>query len=220
MTRARTALRAVALFAGLSETALRQVAQVAVMRTYAPGELLLLEGDPGKTAYFIIAGEVRIYRLAPNGREQVLTLLGPGHSFNTVTAFSSANAPANAETMTETTLFAIPGSDLQRLAQTCPEFALALLRDFADRLTHLTDLAADLGLRSVRGRLARFLLEQGEGATLTRRWTQDEIAAQLGTVRDVVGRTLRAFVAAGLIRVDRDRIALLDRAALEREAEN
>jgi len=104
---------------------------------------------------------------------------------------------------------------------------LALLQDFADRLDHLTILVEDLSLRTVRGRLARFLLEHastelggtvGEGE-VARRWTQDEIAAHLGTVRDTVGRTLRAFVDAGLVRMDRQRIVLLDREGLEAEAQ-
>jgi CRP/FNR family transcriptional regulator len=71
----------------------------------------------------------------------------------------------------------------------------------------------------VRGRLARFLLEQAEAGAVTRRWTQEEIAAYLGTVRDMVGRTLRAFADAGLVRLERQRIVLLDREGLEAEAE-
>jgi CRP-like cAMP-binding protein len=101
------------------------------------------------------------------------------------------------------------------------------LKDFADRLDHLTNLVEDLSLRTVRGRLARFLLEHAppgpsgsiDAGGVTRRWTQDEIAAHLGTVRDMVGRTLRSFGDAGLIRMDRQRIVLLDREALEAEAQ-
>jgi CRP/FNR family transcriptional regulator len=96
---------------------------------------------------------------------------------------------------------------------------LAILEDFAARLDHLTNLVEDLSLRTVRGRLARFLLAQGESGSVTRRWTQGEIAARLGTVRDVVGRTLRAFADAGLVRMDRQRIVLTDREGLEVEAE-
>jgi CRP/FNR family transcriptional regulator len=75
----------------------------------------------------------------------------------------------------------------------------------------------DLSLRSVRGRLARFLLERAEEGEVEREWTQDEIAARLGTVRDVVGRNLRALADAGLIEIRRQRIVLLDREGLEAE---
>jgi CRP-like cAMP-binding protein len=98
-----------------------------------------------------------------------------------------------------------------------PELALALLQDFAERLDHLTNLVEDLALRTVRGRLARFLLEHAKDG-VARHWTQDGIATHLGTVRDMVGRTLRAFADAGLVRMDRQRIVLLDREGLEAEA--
>ncbi len=212
------ALRRIALLADLPDAALHRVAAVVMARTYASNELLLLQGEPDSTAYFIAAGSVRIYRVAPNGREQVLARLGPGQSFNTVPPFTpTSHTHANVQTLSETTLYAIHSDDLTRLVQTCPEFALALLRDFATRLTHFTDLVEDLSLRTVRGRLARFLLDQAEGETLTQRWTQDEMAAQLGSVRDVIGRTLRALSDAGLIRIERNRLLLLDRDALEAE---
>jgi len=102
-----------------------------------------------------------------------------------------------------------------------------MLREFANRLDHLTNLVEDLSLRTVRGRLARFLLEHApagpsettNASGVTLRWTQDEIAAHLGTVRDMVGRTLRSFGDAGLVRMDRQRIVLLDREGLEAEVE-
>ncbi len=96
---------------------------------------------------------------------------------------------------------------------------MAILQDFAGRLDHLTNLVEDLSLRTVRGRLARFLLEHADSIQAARNWTHDEIAANLGTVRDMVGRTLRAFADAGLVRIERQRIVLLDREGLEAEAQ-
>ena len=84
----------------------------------------------------------------------------------------------------------------------------------------LTDLVENLSLRTVRGRLARFLLERAEEDKITQRWTQEAIAAHVGTVRDMVGRTLRAFADAGLLEMDRQRIVLLDREGLVAEAES
>jgi CRP/FNR family cyclic AMP-dependent transcriptional regulator len=221
------ALRRVSLFVGLSDDALVRVADAARVRTYAPGETIIFEGDPCETACFVAEGQVRVYRLSPGGREQVLARLGPGQAFNTVPPFRPGGVNhATVEALTPVTLYAIPADDLRRLAGECPELALALLQDFADRLDHLTNLVEDLSLRTVRGRLARFLLEHvstGLDGTAdlggsTRRWTQDEIAAHVGTVRDMVGRTLRSFVDAGLVRMDRQRIVLLDREGLEAEA--
>ncbi len=222
------ALRRISLFNSLSDETLARVADAAIRRTYTPGETIIIEGDPCQAAYFVAQGQVRVYRLSPDGREQVLVQLGPGQAFNTVPPFQPRGINhANVEALTPVTLYAIPCDDLHRLVGECPEMALALLRDFAGRLDHLTNLVEDLSLRTVRGRLARFLLEHAstdlsgtaEAGTVTQRWTQEEIATHLGTVRDMVGRTLRAFADADLIQMERQRIVLLDREGLEAEAQ-
>ncbi len=213
------ALRRIPLFAALANEALARVADVAVRHTYAPGETIIFEGDPCEAAYFVAEGQVRVYRLSPEGRVQVLARIGPGQAFNTVPPFRpNGTNHATAQALTPVTLYAISSADLVRLVETIPALALALLRDFAARLDRLTDLVEDLALRTVRERLARFLLERGEAGDTVRRWTQEEIAAHLGTVRDVVGRTLREFAEAGLVRLERQRVVLLDRAGLEAEA--
>ena len=212
-------LRRIRLLANLSPETRSRVAQVAVRRTYEPEEIIILEGAPSRAAYFVASGHVRVVRTSRDGREQVLSQLGPGHSFNTVPPFRPQGVNhATAQAIGTTTLYAIPGEDLVRLVTGCPDLALALLEDFADRLDHLTDLVEDLSLRTVRGRLARFLVNQAESDTVTRQWTQAEMAARLGTVREMIGRTLRSFADAELIRFDRQRIELLDKEGLEREA--
>lgn len=217
---AAATLQSFALFAHLSPAALDRLAAVAIRRTYGPGELIILEGEPCRAAYFVAEGEVRVLRTSPGGREQVLARLGPGQAFNTVPPFLRHRVNhATVQAITATLLYAIPAGELRRLASECPDIALALLQDFADRLDHLTNLVEDLSLRTVRGRLARFLLENAEADGAPRRWTQGEIAAEIGTVREMVGRTLRAFADAGLVRLDRQRIILLDREGLEAEAQ-
>ena len=190
-------------------------------RRYAPGETIIFEGDPCEAVYFIAKGQVRAYRLSLAGREQVLTRLGPGQTFNTVPPFQTEGVNhATVAAITAATLYVVASADFRCLVAECSELALAILRDFADRLDHLTDLVENLSLHSVRGRLARFLLQHAEGEQVSRGWTQEEIATHLGTVRDVVGRSLRAFADAGLVRLDRQRIVLLDRGGLEAEAEH
>lgn len=212
-------LRRIALFAGLSDRALDQVAQVAIRCRYAPDETVILEGARCRAAYFIAEGEVRVYRASVEGRQQVLVQLGPGQAFNTVPPFERAGVNhASVEALSPVILFSIRTEDLRQLVGDCPELALALLQDFATRLDHLTDLVEDLSLHTVRGRLARFLLNNADAGAVSRRWTHEEIAERLGTVRDMVGRTLRAFVDAGLVRIERHRIVLLDREGLEAEA--
>ena len=238
-------LRRITLFSRLSDEALARVAGVAHARTYAPGETVIFEGDPCQAAYFVAEGQVRVYRLSPGGREQVLARLGPGQTFNTVPPFQPGSINhATVEALTAVTLYVIVCEDFRRLVGQCAELALVILQDFADRLDHLTNLVEDLSLRTVRGRLARFLLERaspaqpsspagrradgppqsepgqdGDVVQVARGWTQEEIATHLGTVRDMVGRTLRAFADAGLVRMERQRIVLLDRDGLEAESQ-
>ena len=214
------ALRRLPLFANFSDDALSRTARVARARTYAPGETILWKGSPCQAVYFIAEGQVRVYRLSPAGREQVLVRLGPGQAFNTAPPFQPHGVNhATVQALTEVTLYTIASDDFIRLVGECAELALVVLHDFAARLDHLTNLVEDLSLRTVRGRLARFLLERAEAGGVTRRWTQEELAAHLGTVRDMVGRTLRAFADADLVRMERQRIVLLDREGLEAEAQ-
>jgi CRP/FNR family transcriptional regulator len=151
----------------------------------------------------------------------VLLQLGAGQAFNLVPLSCARGINhASVQAITAVTLKVISRDDLRQLVRESPELALALLHDLAQRLDHLTDLVESLSLRTVGGRLARFLLDHAEGKEVARRWTRDQMAARLGTVRDMVGRTLRAFADAGLVRMERDHIVLLDREGLESEAEN
>lgn len=220
-------LRNIQLFAphlenvAFSESALSCIAGVVTPRTYPAETLIVVEGEPCEAAYFIIEGNVEVYRMSLQGRQQVLARLGPGQAFNTVPLFQADGCShANVVARTDVTLYALLKEDFPRALRDCPDLALVILQDFAGRLAHLTDLVEDLALRSVRGRLARFLLQQADGAAVTHKWTQDEMAAYLGTVRDMIGRSLRALTDEGIIRIDRGRIVLLDSAALEAEAQN
>lgn len=218
------ALQRVPLFSALPERVLRLLAAVAVRRTFEPGEMVILEGEPCRYVYFVAEGQVRVVRTASDGREQVLAQMGPGGALNTVPPFLPKKVNhATVQALTPAVLYAIPVADFLHLVDRCPELARVLLEDFARRLDRLSRLVEDLSLRTVRERLARFLLEHGEEkrggeGAVVRRWTQEEIAAQIGTVREVVGRTLRAFANAGLLKIEGHRIILLDREGLEAEA--
>jgi CRP/FNR family transcriptional regulator len=231
-TNHRQVLRNVPLFAALTEETLRHIVDAGILRSYAEGEHILIQGEHATAAYVIIEGIVRIYRLSREGREQVLVRLEPGRAFNTVPLFHAQGLnEANAVAVTPVILWTLLNRDFIALITTHSDLALAILGDFAHRLDHLTGLVEDLALYTVESRLARFLLDhapdeqkrpqppskvaQPEAGGITQRWTQQEIATHLGTVRDMVGRELRAFQDAGLIRLGRGKIALLDRERLE-----
>ncbi len=219
MSNMRSLFHDVPIFAGLSETSLALL-DAATQRThYDDGELVLLEDEANGHVFFVVAGELRVFRTNLDGREQLLTRLEAGDVFNLPTAFlSPRRSPATVAAVGPATLLTVPPDDFVRIATETPDIALAVMRVLSAKLHHFTDLTHDLSLRSVRARLANFLIVE-MGAGDPGRWTQEKIAAQIGTVREVVSRTLRAFAKEGLIAIHRHQITILDQDALEVLAE-
>lgn len=199
----------------MSRNALEEVACYFRARTYHRGEIILMEGDLDCGVYFVQRGVVKILRSSEDGRTQTLAIVGPGHSFNEVPAVDGGPNPASAEAMTECTVYTVSRADFSRLLDRYPQISRAMLVAFAARLRQLVELASDLTLRTVPQRLAKLLLEQ---ANIAGQLTQHEMAARLGTVREVVGRSLRALADEGLIRVEGHRIIITDAARLRRKA--
>jgi CRP/FNR family transcriptional regulator len=213
----------------VSLAARRALADVGRTCHYDDGQMVVIEGQPDAPVFFVLEGLVRVFRTSLDGREQTLIRLGPGAALNMPAAFAKEEegAPASAAAVGPVVLLSVSCLDFCRMTIRTPEIALAVLRDFAVKLHHLTDLTRDLGLLSVRARLAQFLLTCGytpsdgqEENSTPVRWTHHEIAAQIGTVREVVSRMLRVFVKDGLIKMERHRIVVLDYDALASEAES
>ena len=219
-------LSKLSLFSRLGNDALLEITSYIQERTFSPGQMVILEGELCQAVYFIAQGVVRTHRLSPEGREYVLAYLGPSEPFNLVPALDGGPNLASVDAVTETRLYIIPCELFQRIMRDHPEVAQAVTERLAAEVRRLSDEVENLALHTVRTRLARFLLahasaELGEvvdGAQPPKRWTQEEVAAQIGTVRDVVGRTLRTFANDGLIRRERGRIVVVDRESLELEA--
>ncbi len=213
-------LRSLTLFDGLDDVTLGDLARAARRREYQAGELIVLEGEAQPGLYFLDTGYVKVLKGAPSGREQTLRVLEPGDTFNEIGVFSRLPNPATAVALEPTAVWLIPRETLTHLMRERPSFAESIIERMAERMLFLVALVSDLSLRPVTGRLARLLLEAGPDDIMRRpRWfTQAELAARLGTVPDVVQRSLRGLEADGLIAVDRAYIRILDRAALEQLA--
>jgi CRP/FNR family cyclic AMP-dependent transcriptional regulator len=214
----KTDLRKTHLFKDLSEVSLDALEPCFQRKAFVKGSAILWEKDICRWVYFILSGNVDIYLLAPNGREQVLERLGAGEGFNLVPAFKhGAFNQANARAASDVDLLRMSKDDFSDSLERLPEFSRAVADYLAQRLARMVKLVENLSLLSVRQRMAVFLIKQADGKE--RRWTQDEMARHLGSVRDVVGRTLRKLANEGLIRFERQRILLLDRAALQKIAD-
>jgi CRP/FNR family cyclic AMP-dependent transcriptional regulator len=212
------ALSQLPFFACLGEDDLLEITPYIHERTFSPGQMIILEGEPCQAVYFVAQGAVRMYRLSLEGREQVLAYLGPGESFNLVPVLDRRPNLATAEAVTEARLYTISCQRFHQIMREHHEAALAVLEHLAAEVRRLSDMVEDLALHTVSTRLARFLLNHAEGTASPKHWTQQEIAVRIGTVREMVGRTLRDFTAAGLIRRQRGQLVVIDQVGLEREA--
>ena len=214
---ARSLLRAVPYFGDLDEGALEAVAHKVIVRHYTAGELIFLEGDPAAGLHLVAEGLCKVYRLSMAGREQVLATLGPGDSCNEVPAVDGGPNPASLAALEDSTLWVLTLEALSGLRQQHPILNEIIIKSLSMRCRQLVQRVYNLSFLSVTGRLATILLQQSdEGSELNRQqWTQDEIAAHLGTVREMVGRALRELHEAELIAIDRHRIEILDREGLE-----
>jgi CRP/FNR family transcriptional regulator len=210
-------LTTVPLFAELAPDALDALARHTTERRFRPGQYLTLEGHPAEALFVLHAGRVRLSRTAPDGREQVLQIVGPGDLFNMEPLLDGGPTPATARAMSPVTALLLPERALVPLIRQHPDFALALMRQMAEQLRDQAVLIEDLGFRSVRARLARILLT--ESASGTAQLTQAELAARAGTVREIVGRTLRQMADEKLVALKRGEVLVLDPDGLQRAAE-
>ena len=208
------ALKAQPYFKALEDSELKKLARAVIERSYAKDEVVFLEGEPGQGLYIVREGSVKVYKLSPEGREQILTYTRAGGSFNEVAVFDGGPNPANVSASEPTKLWIVPRLAIMELIQRRPEVALAIIQNLGTRLRHLVGLVEDLSLRQVTARLAKLLLETAAGPE--RGLTQQEMAARLGTVREMIGRSLRQLEARGFIKIEHGRIVIVDRAGLEK----
>ena len=209
-------LHTIPLFEGLDESTLQEMARGARWREYQAGEVVVLEGEALPGLYYLQSGWLKVVKISPSGREQILRFLEPGETFNEIGVFADQPNPATAVALEPAAVWLIRRESLHHLLQERPEFSQIIITKMAERMLYLVSLVTSLSLRPVTGRLARLLLEDAQDDVLHRpRWyTQVELAARLGTVPDVIQRVLRNLENEGLIAVERYQIRILDRPAL------
>lgn len=205
------------LFKDLPPGARVALARVLQERRYRPGQYLIHQDCAPEGLFVICEGRVRLARIAPDGREQVLQMAGPGELFNAEPLFDGGPTPASARAMSPVRALLLPSAVLVALIGTHPSIALLLLRELSARQRELVILLEDLHFRSVRARLARVLLREArDGAAAI---TQQELAERAGTVREIAGRTLRDMQQEGLVRLLRGQVMVLDIAGLRNVSE-
>jgi CRP/FNR family cyclic AMP-dependent transcriptional regulator len=192
-------------------------------RRYQSGDVIFRKGDTSEGLGVVLRGRVRTVTTSPEGREQVLKVFGPGRTFADIAVFDDEPQPAEANAVSDTTVTFIPQADLLGLFKRYPDAAIDAIRLFASRLRAYKQMVEDLSLRTVVARVARLLVDRARGAqtliedsaTSSPEYTQDEIAAMVGSVREVVQRALKTLEHVGLIQMARGRIQIVDVEALD-----
>lgn len=221
----QSVLRKSALFANLNEAEMRALCSRVTRRQFRRGELLFNEGDPCSGLFLVAGGKVRIFKLSPAGREQVLAVEGPGSSFAELPVFDGGKYPASASASEDAEVLFISRRDFQDFCREHPEVALKVLAVVGARLRRLVGIIEELSFTTVRQRLISVLLrlaqESGTSTTQGIRVelpkTHQDLAAELGTVRELVSRNLSRLQAEGFLKVDGHTIIVKDLAGLHRE---
>jgi CRP/FNR family transcriptional regulator len=216
-------LRRVPFFAVLPSAELRALASHCVVRRLARDEMLFAEGDPCEGMYVVQQGALKLFKMADTGREQVLVIERAGSTVGELPLFDGGAFPASAAAIEDSTLLFLPKREFLDLCQHNSQVAFVVIRTLAWRFRYMTSLVEELSLKEVSHRLARFLRDRAlklgvrtkRGIEFPLEETNQEIGAEIGTVRDLVSRNLRRFVDRGIIRLERRKVIVLDMAELE-----
>jgi len=216
-------LRKTSLFAPLSETEVQSVATRASVKTYLPGELLFSEGESCLGLNVVMTGRIRIFKSSRTGREQVLAIEAAGGSVAELPIFDGGDYPASAVAIERSELIFVSREDFRAVCLANPEMALKLLQVVSSRLRRLVNIIEELSFTTLRQRLITWLLREAKlqgrpglrGVTFHLGITHQEIAAQIGTVRELVSRNMARLQAEGLIETNGHQITILDQSALE-----
>ena len=206
------------LFSYLSPRNLAQLAAIASLETHRKGETIFTEGDDADALWVLLKGQVKVYKVSPDGREQVLRIVRAGESFAEAAALARSPFPAGAEATARSTTTRFPADDFLRLLEASPQLATNMIVALSQLLRGFAALVDALALRDVPSRLAKYLLDaslRAQSDTIVLDVRKTVLAARLGTVSETLSRVLRRLRDRGVIEVDGPRIDILDRAALQ-----
>lgn len=204
-------LRRLPLFTDLTESELALVAARVTVKQFGPGETVFSEGDSCRELLIVKDGRVNLLKTAVNGRQQLLSVERAGNSLSEISAFDGDPYPVTAETATDTTLLHLEANHFRKICLQHPEMALKIIKVLGHRLRHMSRLIEDLSFSTVRGRLVAYLVqlsrEEGhptsQGIEFELTENNEQLAARLGTVRELVSRSLGRLHNEGLIQMSR-----------------
>ena len=211
------------LFTALTDAEILVLSAHTGARSYSPGELLFSEGEPCAGLYMVVSGRVRIFKLSANGREHVLAIEGPGSSIAELPVFDGGSYPASAGAMDASELLFVSRQDFRAICLEHPEIALKVLQVVGGRLRRLVGIIEELSFTTVRHRLISWILRRAKaegrltdrGLAVSLGATHQELASQIGTVRELVSRNMARLQAQGFVEMSGHDLIILDADGLE-----
>ncbi len=219
-------VRKAPLFTALDDEAAKAVRLSMTEVMLAKGEVLFYEGDSGDSLYVISDGKIKLGMKSTDGRENLLSVLGPGQMFGELSLFDPGPRTSTATALTETRLLALAHKDLEPWLTGRPEVAKQLLRALAQRLRRTNEAVGDLVFSDVPGRVAkalgdlakRFGTKSGDGIYVAHDLTQEELAQLVGASRETVNKALADFASRGWLRLEARAVVILDEERLAKRA--
>jgi CRP/FNR family transcriptional regulator, cyclic AMP receptor protein len=214
----KQALRNNSYFSDLDERILDELALGMRLQRVERGEILFWEGDPSAGLHIIQRGSVKLFKTSAHGRELIIKVIEEGTTFDEVPVFDRGQNPVNAAALEESEIWVVEADAIQNAMSQHPEMCRAIVLNLTKNLRMLVGMLEELSFYQVTNRLARLISqlppEQLSGSS-SQRITQDQLAARLGTVREVVARSLRELERSGAIRVSRREIQVIDPGILQ-----
>lgn len=215
-------LATVPLFSGLDRTELQRFADLTREKFYPRGSVILFENDPGDSLFVVRQGRVKVVLIGEDGREVILGVLGVSEHFGELALIDDRPRSAHVIAMEDSHLLVLRREDFRKRVESSPAVAWSLLTELSRRLRRADEKIGGLVLLDVPGRIARLLLDLSEEAgsnTIEKALTHQTIAQMIGASRETVSRAMKDFQDANWVTVERRRITLADRAALEQRAQ-
>ena len=211
-------LRRAPLFASLDDQAFAALTEELTEVDLSRGSTLFHEGDPGDQLYFIISGKIKLGRTAPDGRESLVAIMGPGELFGEMALFDPSPRSTSATAVSETRLAGLKHENLKKVIERSHDVSAQLLQALARRLRRTNESLADLVFSDVPGRVAKALLDLADrfgrpatdGILVAHELTQEELAQLVGASRETVNKALAEFVQRGWIRLEARAVVILD----------
>ncbi len=203
------------LFQGLSSEQLAEVANLAIAQTYRKGEIIFHQGDAGMGFFVMRSGRVKVFKLSPDGKEQILHIFSEREHFAEVPVLNGQSFPASAAALESSELLFFSRQPFLNLLEEQPALTINLLKSFARHLRRFSSLVDNLALREVPARLANYLLSLSEqtnhAETVELDLAKGQLAAKLGTIPETLSRVFAKLMNDDLIEMDGYTVKLLDR---------